>query len=313
MKKLLLTLVLLAGLAQVAKAQYDVHFSNYWDLRSYYNPASSGDNDRINIKGTYSMQLLGYDNAPKSMYFGGDLPFKMFNKKHGAGVGFFSETIGMFTNQNFWVQYAFKQPIGKGVLSAGVKVGALTVAFDPEGIILGDENVDDPAFPTSKVDGMSVDLGAGIYYSHPLFWVGASASHLTSPSVELGESGDFRVSPVFYFMSGGNIKTKNPLISIQPSLLLETDFVAYRCDITARVTYSNNGRAFYGGIGYSPMTSVSFMFGAKIKDFTLGYAYDMYTSNVGLGSGSHDIVLGYSFEMNFSKKGKNKHKSIRIL
>lgn len=313
MKRKLLILLVIMSACLHASAQFDVHFSNYTLLKGYYNPSYTAVNRRINIMGTYSMQLLGYEGAPQSMYFGGDIPFRLFGKNQGAGIGFFNETIGMFKTQNFWGQYSFQQAIGKGFLCAGVRVGGLTVGFDPTDIVFGDEGVDDPAFPTSEVDGMTFDLAAGLFYEHPWFWVGASASHLTFPSIEMGDVSNFEVSPVLYFMGGGNIKTKNPLITIQPSFMLETDFVAYRCDISLKMTYSHNEKDFFGGVTYSPMTSVGFTFGTVIKDFTIGYTYDMFTGKVGLAAGNHDIFLSYSLDMIFSKKSKNKHKSIRIL
>lgn len=313
MKRKLLLVLTVAFVCLRVSAQFDVHFSNYWHLKSYYNPSHTSLNKRINIMGTYSMQLLGYEGAPQSMYFGGEMPFKLFGKDQGAGVGFFNETIGMFKVQNFWGQYSFHLPIGKGSLSAGIRLGGLTVGFDPTDIVLGDEGMDDPAFPTSEVDGMTFDLGAGLFYNHPWFWVGASASHLTAPSIDMGDVSRFDVSPVLYFMGGGNIKTKNPLITIQPSVFLETDFVAYRCDISMRMTYAHNEKEFFGGLTYSPMTSVGFTFGTVVKDFTIGYTYDMFTGKVGLAAGNHDIFLSYSLDMSFSKKSKNKHKSIRIL
>lgn len=312
MKRLLPTLLLLFA-ALGARGQFDVHFSNYWHLRGYYSPAYSGFGDRINIGGTYSMQLLGFHGAPQSMWFGADLPFTLFGKKHGAGAGFFNESIGEFKNQMFYAQYTYRQPIGKGMLSGGVRLGALTVSFDPADLVFPDEDMQDPAFPTSETDGIGFDLGVGVAWEHPWFWASVSAAHLTAPTIDWGESGEYSVRPALYFMAGGNIKTRNPFISMQPSFMMQTDFMFYRYDITARMTYEKGTRSFYGGLGYSPGTSVSFMFGAKIKDFVLGYAYEMFTTKVGAASGNHDVVLGYSFEMNFKKKTKNKHKSIRIL
>lgn len=59
-------------------------------------------------------------------------------------------------------------------------MGMLTVSFDPSDINLGDET-DDEAFPTAAESGMAVDLGLGGYYSHPKFYAGFSAHHLTAP------------------------------------------------------------------------------------------------------------------------------------
>lgn len=95
------------------KAQFDVHFNQYWDLKGFYNPAWAGQTDKLNIAGTYSMQMMGFTHSPRTMYFGADMPFSLFNKKHGAGAGFFSDAIGLFRNQRVWLQYSYKHQIGK--------------------------------------------------------------------------------------------------------------------------------------------------------------------------------------------------------
>ncbi|MEG1839130.1 MAG: PorP/SprF family type IX secretion system membrane protein [Bacteroidaceae bacterium] len=297
------------------KAQFDTQFSQYWGLTGYYNPAYAGQTDKLNLYGTYSMQLLGFTNAPQSMYFGADMPFKLFGKKQGVGIGFLNEGIGLFRNQKFWAQYSYKVKLWGGSLGLGIQVGALNLSFNPDKIDFGEdvENKNDPAFPAAEATGMGLDAGAGAYYSHPLLYVGFSAFHLNAPTVHMGENNEMKVDPILYFIAGCNIKTKNPLFSIQPSMLLKSDFVATKVDLTARLSYTWNEKIYYGGLSYSPNSSVAFLVGAKIGDISVGYAYDMFTSKIGIGNGSHDIYINYSMDMNFFNKSKNKHKSIRIL
>lgn len=92
-----------------------------------------------------------------------------------------------------------------------------------------------------------------------------------------------------------------------------TDLVAWRADITARGTYSYNDKEFFGGITYSPMTSVSAFLGIEFMNITASYGYELYTSGIGAKNGSHDIYLGYKIDLNVFKKEKNKHNSIRVL
>ena len=92
-----------------------------------------------------------------------------------------------------------------------------------------------------------------------------------------------------------------------------TDFVAWRADITARGTYTYDGKLLFGGVTYSPATSVTFFAGLEFSNITLSYGYEMFTSGIGAQNGSHDIYIGYDIELNLAKKGKNKHNSIRIL
>lgn len=315
MKKMLLSAVTMLCCAAPATAQFDAHFSNYWLLEGVNNPGYAGHNDKLNIAGTYSMQLIGFENAPKSMSFVADMPVRFFGKQHGVGATIYNESIGLFNHQLFAAQYAYQQKLFGGTLGIGIQLGAVTMSFRSEDLELGDEGQNDPAFPTGDAEGKGFDLGAGLFYQHPLFYVGVSGKHLTSPRISFGEnsSTEMKIGPALYFSAGGNIKLKNPLITIKPSVFLQTDFVAYRCDISTRLEYTYNEKTFYAGLTYSPMTSVAFLIGGTIKGFTIGYAYDMYTTKIGAGSGSHDIVLTYSTKLNFSKKGKNKHKSIRIL
>ena len=172
--KCLILICLLFCVAE-GRAQFDARFSQYWVVKGYYHPGWAGQTDnKMNIYGSYGMQLMGFTHAPRVMYFGADMPFSLFNKQHGVGVGFFNEAIGLFRNQRFWGQYAYQMKIRKGKLGIGLQVGMLTVAFDPSDINLGDET-DDDAFPTTSESGTSVDLGVGAYYSHLKFYAAFSA------------------------------------------------------------------------------------------------------------------------------------------
>lgn len=114
-------------------------------------------------------------------------------------------------------------------------------------------------------------------------------------------------------MSGCNIKLKNSLLSLQPSFLVQSDMDTWREDVQCKVTYENEEKKFYGGVGYSPNTSVTFMFGGMFHGVNLGYNYQMYTSGVGLIHGSHELVVGYQTDLDLFKKGRNKHQSVRWL
>ena len=243
--KCLILICLLFCVAE-GRAQFDARFSQYWVVKGYYHPGWAGQTDnKMNIYGSYGMQLMGFTHAPRVMYFGADMPFSLFNKQHGVGVGFFNEAIGLFRNQRFWGQYAYQMKIRKGKLGIGLQVGMLTVAFDPSDINLGDET-DDDAFPTTSESGTSVDLGVGAYYSHPKFYAAFSAHHLTAPRVSLGEKSQIKIHPIFYLTGGYNIQTRNPLISIQPSMQLQSDFTSTRLDVTGQLFYSYRSKVLSG-------------------------------------------------------------------
>lgn len=310
-KRLYIISALLLLAVSRAGAQYDVSFSHYWDLEPYYNAAAVGKQSKLNITAAYAMSFAGFENNPKSMYIGADMPLFLLNNYHGVGVSLLNDQIGLFTHQRMAIQYAYKHTLFGGMLSAGVQLGLLSEGFD--GSKLDIEDSSDPAFSTSEVNGSAFDIGFGMYYTHGPWYVGLSAQHITSPLVELGETNELQIDPTFYLTGGYNIKLRNPFLTIHPSVLLRTDGVAWRGDISGRLVYTNDKKMLYGGLSYSPTNSVTVLVGGNFHGVHIGYSYEVYTSAISIGNGSHELILGYQMDINLFKKGRNKHKSVRIL
>lgn len=294
-----------------AKGQYDVSFSHYWALEPSFNPAAVGKEMKINVAAAYNMTLAGFENNPKTMYAGGDLPLYFLKSYHGVGAQFMNDAIGLFSHKRFALQYAYKHSLFGGTLSVGVNIGMLSETFDGSKVDL--ETPGDPAFPTSEATGSAFDLGAGIYYTHRDWYAGVSVMHANAPVVKIGDSQEFKIDRTYYLTGGYNIKLRNPLLSIQSSALARTDGTAYRVDVGGRLRYTHDQKMMYAGVSYSPTNSVTAMIGGNFHGVTLGYSYEVYTSAISIGNGSHEIFIGYQTDMNLGKKGRNRHKSVRIL
>lgn len=276
-----------------------------------YNAAAVGKESRLNIDAVYAIGMAGYENNPQTMYAAVDVPFLFLKSYHGAGIQFMNDQIGLFTHQKLSIQYAYKHKLFGGTISVGVSVGVLSENFDGSDLDLEDSS--DPAFSSSELDGNAFDLGVGLYYIRGPWYVGVSAQHLTSPLVELGETNEIQIDPTYYFTAGYNIKLRSPFLTIKPSVLFQTDWVDRRADITGRLVYEHEQRMMYGGVTYSPEKSVTFLVGGKVHGVVLGYSYELYTSGISAVNGSHELFVGYQMDINLIKKGKNKHKSVRIL
>lgn len=303
--------MLLAMVSVKTVAQYDVHFSNYWALEPSFNPAAVGKTNKVNVALAYSMALTGFENNPRTMYAGADVPFFFLNSYNGVGAVLLNDETGLFTHKNFSLQYSNRRSLFGGMFSAGIKIGVLSEGFKGSDVDL--ETPDDPAIPNTDVTGNSLDLGFGLYYSRDRWYVGLSAQHLNSPKIEIGEKQEFDVSSMYYFTAGYNIQMRNPFLSMQPTVLCSTDGVAYRFDVSGRLTYTNDKKMMYVGVGYSPSNSVTLMVGGNFHGVCLGYSYEAYTTAISLGNGGHEIFIGYQTDINIGKKGKNLHKSVRLL
>ncbi len=312
MKKLFVFLIICMGALTGARAQYDVHFTHYWNMLNFYNPAGAGATGKLWGYAAYSNQMTGFDNNPRSMLLNVDTPIPFVRGDHSLGIGALNEEIGLFTNQHVYINYAYGFKFLGGRLSAGVQVGILNSKFDSKDLNLGEDN-NDPAFPSGNVNGNKLDFGVGFIYRHKHFYAGISALHINAPLIELGEKNEFQVDPYYNFTAGGNIPIKDTFISIQPYLQVMTDFVSWRTDITAKGTYSYNEKDYFAGITYSYDTSIAAFLGIEFMNITVSYAYEIFTSGVGAKNGNHDILIGYKTDLSIFKKSKNKHNSIRML
>lgn len=292
-------------------AQYDVSFSHFWDMEPYYNPAAAGKENKLNVAAAYAMSFTGFENNPKSMYIGADMPIYFLKKYHGVGVSLLNDQIGLFTHQRLALQYAYKQKLFGGTLSIGLQLGFISEKFDGSKVDVEDSS--DPALTKSDVNGSAMDLAAGIYYTHGSWYVGVSAQHINAPLVELGETNELQIDRTIYLTGGYNIKLRNPFLTIHPSALIRTDGSSYRADIAGLLVYTNDKKMLYGGVAYSPSNSVTAHIGGLFHGVKIGYSYEIYTSGISLANGSHELFIGYQTTLNLYKKGKNKHKSVRLL
>lgn len=311
MKRLLTISFLLTTVALTVHAQYDPSYSHYFDMEPSFNPAAAGKQPKLNVSAAYAMDMTGFKRNPQTAFLSADLPFYALKAYHGAGLVLQNDKLGLFTHQKLVVQYSLKMKLLGGQLGIGVQAGILSEDFD--GSKLDVEDSSDPAFTSSSVTGNGLDLGAGLYYTHRQWYAGLSVQHATAPTIDLGETNELKIDRTYYLTGGYNIKFRNPFLTMKTSALVRTDMTAYRADVTARLFYTNDRKVMYGGVGYSPTNSVTVLVGGMFHGFMLGYSYEIYTSAIDPSNGSHELYIGYQHDLNLVKKGKNKHKSVRIL
>ncbi|MBQ3632127.1 MAG: PorP/SprF family type IX secretion system membrane protein, partial [Prevotella sp.] len=177
-KRKLVIFVMLAMVSIGVRAQYDPHFSHYFDLEPSYNPAAIGKQAVINVAAAYALELAGFRRNPQTAFFAADMPFYGMKMYHGAGVQLMNDKIGLFSHQRLQGQYAAKFKLFGGTMSAGVQAGLLSESFDGSKLDLEDPS--DPAFASSQVEGSALDLSFGLYYMHGPWYAGLSATHLTA-------------------------------------------------------------------------------------------------------------------------------------
>ena len=302
-----------------ARAQFDPQMGQYMYMQSAYNPAAVGEGDLMKVAGMHRMQYISISNAPMSTWFTFASPFVIGKTRHGAGVRFLNDRFGLFTTQAFYGQYAYRQKIGKGYLSVGVDLGFVNVGFKGDSVNLKDledeyhtDGANDEAIPTGSKSGMKFDMGVGIYYCTPIWWVGASYSHVTRPVVDWDEKSEMKMIGTLYMAGGYHFRLKDYREWVlTPSVMVMTDFVSWDVNLTLMCDYKDRYR---WGLGYRIDGSVNILLGVDIiSGLQLGYSCELPTNKLLVESyGSHELFLAYGFDI-LKPKRTNKYKSIRYL
>lgn len=323
MKRYIVLLVLVAGCAYV-RAQFDPQIGQYMYMPTAYNPAAAGEGDLMKVAGLHRMQFTGIKNAPMTTYFSFASPFRIGKTSHGAGVRFMNDQYGLFTNQTLHLQYAYRHKLGKGYLSAGVDLGFINVGFKGDSVKWDNLKAEyfsnaqtDPAVPSGAVSGMSADLGVGLYYVAPTWWVSASYSHLTQPKVTWSgttaeKETEIKLRGTMYVAGGYNFRLKyNKEWQLKPSVMVMSDFRSWDVNATLMCDYKDKYR---WGLGYRVAGSVNVLVNIDIiSGLSLGYTCELPTNSLLLESfGSHELYLAYGFDI-LKPKRTNRYKSVRYL
>lgn len=320
MKSNRIVIIILIAMALVplkGRAQYDAHFSHYFDMQTSFNPAAAGKFDKLNINGAYAMSMVGYTRSPHTAYVSADMPFNALNTRNGVGVCFMNDKLGLLSHQQISAQYSYQKKFAEGRLSIGVQLGLLNESYN--GSKLDVEDTNDQALSKSELKGNSIDFAFGLQYLQEQWYVGVSAQHITSPTIILGETNEISINPTLYATGGYNFKLNNPLLTIATSTLIKTDLTAYRGDLTARLLYTYEGRTMSAGLGYTagtglnPTSSATVYLAGNFHGIMIGYTYELFTNGINIENGSHELHIGYQTDINFMPKGKNRHQSVRHL
>ena len=269
MKRLLWIGMLLISLG--AKAQFDAAFTNSWALQSYFNPAAAGVDGLLNVRAAYSLQMLGFENAPKTMLITADMPLFFLGPQHGVGLGLYNDKAGVFNTQKISLTYAYHMKLWGGTMSISARPALFVEKTDGSNLDLIHTN--DPAFTTSDAKGQALDLDFGLRYTYKKLWyAGASVMHMMGQTISLGDEKkqEVTVDPVIYLTGGYRYKMRYPRYALAMDAILRSDLQNWRGDITARLEYDGEKHKLYGGIMYTTINSVGILQGYIFHGINIG-------------------------------------------
>lgn len=309
-----LTILSLTGV----RAQQAPIFTNFTNSYAYINPGFAGLSEGVNLLGLYRQQWAGgfvdqsgNSMAPTTFLLTGDMPIRAL----GGGISFsvLNDQLGYEKNTNVGLGYSYHFDLGGSTIGIGVSASLLNRAVNFGSLVPG--QVGDPLLnQLSDESGMLFDLSAGLFWQIPeSFYVGVSGINLlesTSRTLGQGESAaSFTTDRTLYFVAGYPFVLETmPTFRFVPSVNFMTDIASWQLNAGMKVIYND---LFSLGVNYRPQESIGLTVGLTIKDFVLGYAYDINTMGFNI-PGSHEIALSYCFKLDTDRTPRD-YRSVRYL
>lgn len=264
-------------------AQQDLLVTQFWNLKSFYNPAAAGLNYKHQATLLARWQWIGVNGAPYSQL--ASYSVKLDKLHGGLGVSYFRDKIGFSIQQqlkiiyNYQIQLKNESTLSIG-LSGGISNFRMTPTWFPPKMVI------DPNLPISfKQTNFMSDFG--IAYSRNKFNTGISITQLSIPL----HTDNYQYAEHFYVFADyifGNPEG----FQFKPQALMRTDLVKMSGDINLTAWYKQK---YSLGIGFRTVDAISFNIGWDIKRiFRVGYSYDLTINKLAsISKGSHEFVLGF--------------------
>lgn len=308
--------LVLAATAGIHAQQAPI-FTNYNNSYAYINPGFAGLNEGVNLLGLYRQQWAGFqDNdgnavAPTTFLLTGDMPIKAL----GGGISFsvMNDQLGFENNTNVGLGYSYHFDLGGSTIGLGASVTLLNRAVDFGKLKPGDGS--DPLLAQlGEESSMLVDVSAGLFWQFPeSFYIGISGINLLeTTSRALGENetaASFTTDRTLYLVAGYPFLFEAmPSFKFIPSVSVMSNISSTQLNAGVKIMYND---IFSLGVNYRPQESVGLTVGLAIKDFVIGYAYDINTMGYNI-PGSHEIALSYCFKLDTDRTPRD-YRSVRYL
>jgi type IX secretion system PorP/SprF family membrane protein len=285
--------------------QQDAQYTHYMYNKLAYNPAYAGSLDGTFATAIVRSQWIGLEGAPKSQVFSFETALP--NNRVGLGLNIARNSIGISTNYNADLAYAYRFPLGTGHFGIGLQgsLRSFNANYADDRLIANQGISTDSSIPVGRQSKLTPNFGTGIYYKNEQFYAGFSVPRILENNIDLSEDEVFVSEAVRHFyLMGGYVFQLNDKLQLQPQLLFKYAQNA-PLDMDANVSvifmdkYSFGASYRLGGSSRGlPAESIDLLFNIQInKNLLFGIAYDVTVSEIrDYSSGSIEAMIRYCFK-----------------
>ncbi len=302
--RIILSAFIVLGLNQL-HAQQEAAYTHYMYNTLVINPAYAGSRDALTFTALGRFQWVGFKGAPTTQTFTVHTPIA--KKNIGIGLSFMNDKIGPTNNTSLNVDFAYRLKLSeKARLCFGVNGGFNNFSANVNTLTLADPN--DAAFMSNMRGKMLPNLGAGIYFQMPNFYIGASVPSILENNLFAtgsNSSVDLSKERRHYYAIAGAVFTFSPSVKFKPTVLAKiVQNAPFQLDFTGTFMLRD---LIDLGVMYRTGDGVGALLGVHISPQLLfGYSFD-WSTGVRTGKyngGSHELMLRY--DLLFNNDGKIK-------
>lgn len=288
--------VLCFAVVSSAFGQQQATFAQYMFNGLAINPAYAGSHNVLSANFLGRVQSVGLPGAPNTQTFAVHSPIA--NQRFAVGLMVVNDRIGVIRQTGTSGIYAYRLPLkAGGSLSFGLQMGVSSYRADYTELTLWQY---DQVFATN-VRQNRLNIGAGIYLTKPLWYLGLSMPHMMNNIFDRGKDFATVYQSIPVLFTGGYLFSISPMFKVKPNFLFKAvDGRPVEWDLNCNLLFDE---VVWVGVSYKFINAVVFLTEMQITDqLRFGYSYTMATGPIKQAElGSHELLLQYSFA--FRKKG----------
>ena len=271
-----------------AFSQQDPQFTQYFDNTLHVNPAYAGSSGMLSATALHREQWFGFDGAPRSTTFSLHTPLNY--RSVGLGLTAVNDMIGPIRQNMIYVDFSYSIKLGeKSTLALGLKGGINMLNVASEGM----QNIqpNDPAFMNLQ-NQINPNVGFGIYYHNPHFFLGLSSPRILENSSSNPNS--YLESRHYFGIIGGVFSVAKSL-KMRPSVQVKATMGA-PISVDASLAGIVSDKLWIGGMYRLNSSAGGFVQYQISRQFRLGLGADFGTNGLrNANSGSYELLISYDF------------------
>jgi type IX secretion system PorP/SprF family membrane protein len=323
MKRVILFMMLVISVQLMA--QQKPHYTQYILNQYIVNPALTGIENYVDLKGSHRHQWVGIQDAPVTTYLTlhgpigkkdyrttatsyqvpGENPrgkryweeYTAAEPHHGIGMQIINDVTGPLSSFSAYATYAYHLGLTpRTSLSAGFGVGINRMSLDADKLNFGDVTVDPAVYSSGVLRKTRLDAMAGVYLYSADYFIGVSAQQIVPQKIDFSNKyirpTQGKAVPHLFATAGYRFLIGEDFNFIPSVMVKYVTPLPTQVEINGKLQYRD---LMWIGGSYRYKDGFAGMLGLNISNtFNIGYAYDYTTSKLNnFSKGTHEIVVGF--------------------